>query len=111
MLVHADVVKIDALKEGQLGEILGEKVGCKATEKRGQMWLYHPTNLPNDFFLGRGILVFKDKASNYYDVFSLGPYGEPKKKGDSSFFTQVAHSQFLEAPFDMFQSKQFLISL
>lgn len=57
----------DSVKD--LSKSLETKLEGKHYGRSGSFYLYHPYNMPNELFFGKGILVFMDKNQpGYYEV-------------------------------------------
>lgn len=93
---------------------LEDKLGCKFSNKKGQFTVYHPSSLPNEFILGKGVVVLKDttksRISALNEVFSFGPYTEQRKRDERTLMTEVSYSEFIDDPKDMLEGSLPLIT-
>lgn len=64
MPVHGD--KIDDLVKS-----LEDKLECKTTSTRGLGYLFHRATMGYESFLGKGILLLKEKGSHHYEVYDI----------------------------------------
>ena len=68
-MVHVTLISLSQSSAVDFQKTITTKLDGKPSPKQGHLFLHHPSNMPNQFFLGKSILVLTDKSqSNLYEV-------------------------------------------
>ena len=68
-MVHVTLISLTESSAADFRKALVGKLDGKASQLQGNICLYHPSNMPNQFFLGKSILLLTDKSQpNPFEV-------------------------------------------